>query len=379
MPEQNPQNAAAFNPAAFSLPASLTTNKSPSLVYSVIANSDQPALSSYTQTVFHRSSGRTSPGATLTDQTPPTIRNAGDMHQNINGAGQSQNYMAPQTFAPPIIDAQQHREQSAQTYRLTDQTPAVGDAIYYPPAPTQSSESFAPPANRSTLPYVPKENTKPSERSEAVESVLEVSKKSAPKANTEQSSQTRSQTLIEKTKLVDLRPRSQEPSELTVAKQPARDANTTVDQQSSSTPVEQYSETGFLKRQAFSNKFSVTRTTGEEKKSTKKVIYLKSAPVRSAKLEVPQFRQPAELEAKPVQPRSVPAYAMLPPIPSETSTTEISSTITSTVSESTTFTPEAAPAETAKESIPEPVTAFVNPFSTPATSPTADLVADFSR
>ena len=51
MPEQTSQNAKAFDPASFSMPAQ------PSLTYSVIANTNQPELSSYVRTVFHRMQG----------------------------------------------------------------------------------------------------------------------------------------------------------------------------------------------------------------------------------------------------------------------------------------------------------------------------------
>ena len=364
MPEQNPQNVAAFNPADFSLPASLSTNEAPKMVYSVIANTDQSSLSCYVQTVFHRSAGKSSPGARLTDQAQPMVRNAEDMQFNSNNDVHSQIASAPQSFAPPIIDAQQYREQNAQPYRLTDQTPAVGDAIYYPPASAPTSESFAPPANRSTLPYAPKENTQRSERSETSKSVLDVSKRNAPTSENNNSHPTRSQALIEKTKLVDLRPRSQESSELAIQKQPARDANTTVEQQTSSSipkmSAEIYSETGFLKRQAFSDKFSVTKAKAQDKKTTKKVIYLKSTPSeqRSAKLEVPQFKQPVSPITEPVQPQLVPDYAMLPPMPTQVPPAEI----TSTANEATTMLPEATPTKTNIDFATEPVKTFTSPF-----------------
>ena len=364
MPEQNPQNVAAFNPANFSLPASLTTNEVPTLVYSVIAKTDQPSLSYYTQTVFHRSSGTPSPGARLTDQAQPAVRNAEDMPSYSNNDVYSQTTTAPQTFAPPIINAQQYREQNTQPYRLTDQTPVVGDAIYYPTAPAQSNESFAPPANRSTLPYVPKENLQQRDRSETSKSVLDVSKRTAPKLGSENSDPFHAQALVEKTKLVDLRPRSKKSAELFIAKQPARDVNTTVEEQaSSSTPeesVELYSETGFLKRQAFSSKFSVTQAKAQENKTTKKVIYLKSAPAKqkSAKLEVPQFKQPVTSKTESVQPKLVPDYAMLPPIPQQTQSAEMAST----VNEPATMPPEATTPKTKIEFTKEPTAAFSNPF-----------------
>ena len=380
MPEQNPQNVTTFNPADFSLPASISTNEAPTLIYRVIANSDQPAMSSYVQTVFHRSSGTTSPGATLTDQALPAVRRPEDMQPFSDGSAYSQNDTATQTFAPPIINVQQQRAQNVQPYRLTDQVPAVGDAIYYPPAQTQSNESFAPPANRSALPYVPKENSRPSESSEAIESVLDVSKHTAKKIDSEKSNPIHSQALVEKTKLVDLHPRSQQSTDLTIAKQPARDANTTTDQAvSPATPtesVELYSETGFLKRQAFSSKFTVTQDQAEEKQPTKKIIYLKSAPAqeRSAKLEVPQFQRRETLTAdivepktetpfiaQPTPPKLVPDYAMLPPIPTQTPPTPTAES-TSTISEATTFVPEPSPFESPKESITEPVTTSTNPF-----------------
>ena len=370
MPEQNPQNVAAFNPANFSLSASLSANEAPTLTYSVIANSDQNSLSSYVQTVFHGSSGTNLPGATLTDQAQPAIRDAEDMQSYSNDAVYSQNDTITRTFAPPIINARQYRNQTVEPYRLTDQAPVIGDAIYYPTAPTQPSESFAPPTDRSALPYVPKVNSQPSERSKDMESVLDVSKHTAPKSDSEKSNPTRSQALIEKTKMVDLRARPQQSAEKTFAEQPTRDDNTTADQQlSSSTPAksaELYNETGFLKRQAFSSKFSVTRDEVNEERSTHKIIYLKSSPAkeRSAKLEVPQFQSPVSLKAEPVQPKSVPDYTMLPPIAPQTPTAEP----TLTVSEATTFLPEATPLEKIEETTSEPVATFTNPFESVKTA-----------
>jgi len=294
MPEQNSQNPQAFDPASFSLPAKSTLN------YSVLANSDQTELSSYVQTVFHRSLGSKSPGATLSDQAPPAIRTAQEF-QSANGDTQTynsadHNAFAEQPFVPPIVNRNAQYQPSANQFNLNDQSSESSGEFYYP---ANQNQSFAPPIDRSNLPYVPRTNAPNAQQTDSGDSVLDVSSRNAqqrddqnldnqisnnpisndPISNNQNSFVKESQASSNKTKLVDLRRESAKPAI------PQRDQNTIA-----KNPGD------FLKREAFSNRFALSPVgeQGLEKaESSAKIIYLKSASPaeRTAKLEVPKFAQ----------------------------------------------------------------------------------------
>ncbi len=276
MPEQNSQNAKAFDPASFSMPAQ------PSLTYSVIANATEPELSSYVQTVFIRPSGSITPGARLSDQGPAGGRDA------------QLNVPAQQPPAPPMSNGVSKYQRSSVQFSLSDQTLESTDASSYRP---NQNQSFAQPAGRSNLSYLRRTDVSPRQQTDSPATVLDTPRRNVRETENQNPPAKESQTPISKTKLVDLRQGSDR------TETPRRDQNTIA-----KNPDE------FLKREAFSNKFKVTPSGEREIEnagSSGKIIYLKSAPPaqHTAKLKVPKLIQQKEPEpvAKPTVARAEPA------------------------------------------------------------------------
>jgi len=273
MSEPNFPSAKAFNPASFTMPAQ------PSLTYTVIAGTNRSEISSYVQTVFHRPLGTQSPGATLTDQAPPAIRTA----QGMRSARQDQqpydgaqtNGFAQQPPVTPTIHSDSQFQRSSLRLNLSDQATGLTDAKFIGSDQTQS---FAPPADHSNLPYVPRTKVGLKQQADSSPSVLNWAHKVQEK-DTQNPAAKEPQVSTSKTTLVDLRQGSAQ-SEI-----PQRDQNTIAEKPD-----------GFLKRVAFSNKFSVT-PSGEQKvekaKPTGKIIYLKSVSPEelTAKLKLPTVVQ----------------------------------------------------------------------------------------
>ena len=267
MPEQTSQNAKAFDPASFSMPAQ------PSLTYSVIANTNQPELSSYVQTVFHRMQGTNNPVVRLSDQSPPTIRTT----QGTQSYGAQANFAAQQPPVPAMIyRGSNYQQRSSVQFSLSDRTTESKEATSYRP---NQHQSFAPPADRSNLPYYQRVDVVPRLKAGSSAAVLNASRKKILEKKQQSQIAKESRVVTSKTKLVALRKDS------ALTEKPQRDQNTIAKK-----PEE------FLKREPFSNKFTVTPSAEREvgkTKSTGKTIYLKSVPPagHTAKLKVPKFVQ----------------------------------------------------------------------------------------
>lgn len=312
MPEQNSQNAKAFDPASFSMP------DQPTMTYSVIASSNQPELSSYVQTVFHRMQGTNSPGARLSDQSAPAFRTFQDVptvNQQTPAATNNNtaqfNWAAQDAPAAPMInEVPQHTRSSVQF--------SLGDLSTTPAPRAQSaqaqgamadrsnqSQSFAPPVDHSKLPYLPRTDARAAVPA-APETVLDASRGKIRGEGREEVDQNsvapESHVAPSKPTLVALRKDSGQ------AETPERDENTIAE------------NPGFLKREPFSNKFTVTISPEEETEgpeSIGKIIYLKSVPPveHTAKLKVPKFVKEKDTITAPnpdPQPVSQPVVAHTP-------------------------------------------------------------------
>lgn len=272
MPEQNSQNPKAFDPASFSMP------DQPSLTYSVIANTNQPELSCYVQTVFHRMQGTDSPEVRLSDQAPPAIRTTQDLRparQDTPAYSGARNWAAQQAPAAPIYKGNSNYQRSSIQFNLRDRTTESPEVSSYQ---TNQNQLPAPSSDRSTLPNVPRTNVDRAQKTVSSAPVLDASPRKVQEKEDQIPVAGESQVLISKTKLVSLRKDSAQ------TETPQRDQNTIA------------KKPEFLKREAFSNKFTVT-PSGERElakaKTTGKIIYLKSVPPveHTAKLKVPKLVQ----------------------------------------------------------------------------------------
>lgn len=305
MPEQNPQNAKAFDPASFSMPVQPTLN------YSVIANDVQPELSSYVQTVFIRPSGAITPGARLTDQDSSDQASIAVGNSPANEPA-SINEPTPineraQPSVPPTNTGGSPYQRASVQFNLSDQTLESSAALTQQPSP---NPSFAPPADQSNLPYVARTDVPAKQQNDSPPTAFDAIRRTDQQTTPQNPVTQKSQVTIPQTKLVDLRQQTASTeathSETTRTETPPRDQNTVAKKPD-----------GFLKREAFSNKFRVTRSTdrdlqetGSDNSGGSKIIYLKSAqPVEhTAKLKVPQPMQPtapqpvAELTVTPAKP-----------------------------------------------------------------------------
>ena len=246
MPEQEPQNLKAFDPASFSMPTQ------PSLTYRVIANPSvtDAKISSYVQTVFIRPSGTITPGArlsdqSLSDQAPVTIRDGqaiGSGRQTTSG----------------------YQGWSVQE-RLSDQGM---ESATVPAYRSDQNKSFAPPADRSNLSSMRRTDVHATRQQDSSATVIDAMRENDQQTETHRSVDQQPQVAVAKTKLVDLRQGAG--AEAPLQGTPQRDQNT----------IAQEPE-AFLKREAFSNKFRVTAASEREFARTEnagKIIYLKSVP-----------------------------------------------------------------------------------------------------
>ena len=295
MPEQNSQNVKAFDPASFSMPAQ------PTPTYSVIANGTGPELSSYVQTVHHRPLGTITPGARLSDQAPARHRTVADMRSQRQDT-QTYHYAptntpAPQPPAPPMSNGVSKYQQSSVPFNLSDHTTGSTEVGSYQP---NQNQSFAPPADRSNLPYVPRTEVSPTQQTDSSAPFVDASDKETQETENQSSIAKEAQFAIARTKLIDLRQGSNQ------TETPQRDENTIAQK-----PTE------FLKREAFSNKFKVTPSSEREFQKagrSSKVIYLKSVPPvdHTAKLHVPKLVQERAPEPVAGPPQTQPPQTQPP-------------------------------------------------------------------
>ena len=317
MPEQNSQNPVAFNPSNFAL----TASDQPAAVYTVRADagSDYAELSCYVQHLFQLPRSTKSPGGKFSDQPQPEARSAQEFRLAMRNQYEyrpteqtrQDGYVAtaaPQhsqrSFAPPrSVNPPGFAEsvnppgfaESGQTMNFSDQGSDISSGQNFNSYVPQETHSFAPPADRSSLPYAPPapgQQRRAVEQQDTVEHLRSSNGGETDASNMILVGQSLGGARPNQTKMVDLR------QQKTTLEKPSRDQNTVAKQPE------------FLNRDSFSNKFSVkskesTETEASQESSSQKsttpskVIYLRSVetkPQPSAKLVEPTF------EPKPTQP-----------------------------------------------------------------------------
>lgn len=149
MPEHDPQNAANFNPADFHsppVPKSMAINEG---TFSGRSTGDQSAATSgYRGTLPSLSTHPVAAQSSISAASPPTIRTAAQTFSDV------QPVLRP-TFAPPLETGPSEFSQPSNVFNFSDQTIL---SQLNSPQNVEAPRSFAPPADRSTLPFVPRDH-----------------------------------------------------------------------------------------------------------------------------------------------------------------------------------------------------------------------------
>lgn len=250
MPEHDSQNANAFSPAKFALSGGLEASSD----QSPVRINESALQSTTTEAALNDARAMEAVDGQVLDQSR-VIRTAQQWLPD-----QPPRQFSQDSFAPPVVTQHPDVHPTQNTFNFTDQSiawPAEGNG------PAVANPSFAPPADRSTLPFVPRADSINDSPSGLQGAVQVPSEKNTAAVDAGHAAVNRTSNFATKTKLIDLNRRTAQ------ASKPSRD----------NSPQVADAPTEFLSREPFSDQFLVVPSrSGRSPASSAKSNLAKSSP-----------------------------------------------------------------------------------------------------